>query len=79
MTVNIAGSLILGVVAVLVAVQVTAAAAGSTVQLLVGTGLRGALTTCSKFSYETLRLTAEHTTRSAVANSGAGRGRSCPR
>ncbi|MFJ8957295.1 MULTISPECIES: fluoride efflux transporter CrcB [unclassified Streptomyces] len=51
-TVNVVGSLILG--------TLTGAAlsgtAGHTVQLLLGTGLCGALTTYSTFSYETLRL-----------------------
>ncbi|MFJ6696960.1 fluoride efflux transporter CrcB [Streptomyces sp. NPDC091272] len=51
-TVNAAGSLVLGVVTGAVA----SGAATSSVQLLVGTGLCGALTTYSTFSYETLRL-----------------------
>ncbi|MGW2563472.1 fluoride efflux transporter CrcB [Streptomyces sp. NPDC001514] len=50
--VNVVGSLVLG----LVTGAVTAGAASSEVQLLVGTGLCGALTTYSTFSYETLRL-----------------------
>lgn len=51
-TVNVSGSLILG----LLTGAVTAGAASSHVQLLLGTGLCGALTTYSTFSYETLRL-----------------------
>ncbi|MCX4835309.1 fluoride efflux transporter CrcB [Streptomyces sp. NBC_00006] len=51
-TVNVAGSLILG----LVTGAVAAGGASSQVQLLLGTGLCGALTTYSTFSYETLRL-----------------------
>jgi fluoride exporter len=54
-TVNVVGCLVLG----LVTGAVTAGAASSTVQLLVGTGLCGALTTYSTFSYETLRLAEE--------------------
>jgi CrcB protein len=50
--VNAGGSLVLGVVTGAVAVG----AASSSVQLLLGTGLCGALTTYSTFSYETLRL-----------------------
>ncbi|MEU3845328.1 fluoride efflux transporter CrcB [Streptomyces sp. NPDC028635] len=52
-TVNVVGCVILGVLT-------GAAAAGavdSHVRLLLGTGLCGALTTYSTFSYETLRLT----------------------
>ncbi|MYR02022.1 MULTISPECIES: fluoride efflux transporter CrcB [unclassified Streptomyces] len=51
--VNVVGSLILG----LVTGAVAAGAAGPRLQLLLGTGLCGALTTYSTFSYETLRLT----------------------
>ncbi|MFF9489370.1 fluoride efflux transporter CrcB [Streptomyces sp. NPDC014676] len=51
-TVNVAGSLVLG----LLTGAVAAGAAGSRLQLLLGTGLCGALTTYSTFSYETLRL-----------------------
>ncbi|MEU9762624.1 fluoride efflux transporter CrcB [Streptomyces sp. NPDC047985] len=51
-TVNIAGCLVLGVVTGAAA----AGAASSETQLLLGTGLCGALTTYSTFSYETLRL-----------------------
>ncbi|NEB77250.1 fluoride efflux transporter CrcB [Streptomyces sp. SID14478] len=51
-TVNVAGSLVLG----LVTGAVAAGAASSQLQLLLGTGLCGALTTYSTFSYETLRL-----------------------
>jgi CrcB protein len=50
--VNVIGSLILG----LVTGAVTAGGASPQVQLTVGTGFCGALTTYSTFSYETLRL-----------------------
>ncbi|QNS03449.1 fluoride efflux transporter CrcB [Streptomyces xanthii] len=50
--VNVTGSLVLG----LVTGAVAAGAASSQVQLLLGTGLCGALSTYSTFSYETLRL-----------------------
>ncbi|MFJ4715571.1 fluoride efflux transporter CrcB [Streptomyces sp. NPDC088785] len=50
--VNMAGSLVLG----LLTGAVASGAASSRLQLLVGTGLCGALTTYSTFSYETLRL-----------------------
>lgn len=49
---NVAGCLILGVLTG----AVTAGTAASAAYLLVGTGLCGALTTYSTFSYETLRL-----------------------
>ncbi|KOG58722.1 fluoride efflux transporter CrcB [Streptomyces flaveolus] len=51
--VNVVGCLVLG----LLTGAVAAGAAGPRLQLLVGTGLCGALTTYSTFSYETLRLT----------------------
>lgn len=51
-TVNVAASLLLG----LVTGAVVAGAASHNVALLVGTGLCGALSTYSTFSYETLRL-----------------------
>ncbi|WP_326660253.1 fluoride efflux transporter CrcB [Streptomyces sp. NBC_00385] len=51
-TVNVSGCLVLG----LLTGAVAAGAASSHLQLLVGTGLCGALTTYSTFSYETLRL-----------------------
>ncbi len=52
LTVNVIGSLILGIVTG----AVTAGRASPEVQLAVGTGFCGALTTYSTFSYETLRL-----------------------
>ncbi|MEU9101039.1 fluoride efflux transporter CrcB [Streptomyces sp. NPDC048361] len=52
LTVNVVGCLILGVLTG----AVTEGAASSHVQLFVGTGLCGALSTYSTFSYETLRL-----------------------
>lgn len=66
-TVNVVGSLILG--------ALTGAAlsgtAGHTVQLLLGTGLCGALTTYSTFSYETLRLAESGAKFFAAANVAA--------
>lgn len=49
---NVAGCLVLG----LLTGAAVAGAAGETLQLWLGTGLCGALTTYSTFSYETLRL-----------------------
>ncbi|MEE1801468.1 MULTISPECIES: fluoride efflux transporter CrcB [unclassified Streptomyces] len=63
-TVNVTGCLILGVVTG----AITAGAADSSVQLLLGTGLCGALTTYSTFSYETLRLTEDGAHFYAAAN-----------
>ncbi|MFE2379474.1 fluoride efflux transporter CrcB [Streptomyces sp. NPDC059398] len=73
--VNVSACLILG----LVTGAVSAGAASSQVQLLVGTGLCGALSTYSTFSYETLRLAqdgarffaAVNVTASVVAGLGA--------
>ncbi|MFF8918136.1 fluoride efflux transporter CrcB [Streptomyces sp. NPDC015032] len=62
--VNVSGSLILG----LLSGAVAAGAASSSVQLLLGTGLCGALTTYSTFSYETLRLAEDGAKFYAVAN-----------
>ena len=62
--VNVAGSLILGVLTG----AVTAGAASSHLELFLGTGLCGALTTYSTFSYETLRLAETGAGASAVAN-----------
>ncbi|WP_316521874.1 fluoride efflux transporter CrcB [Kitasatospora brasiliensis] len=63
-TVNVVGCLILG----LVTGAVAAGAASSKLQLLLGTGLCGALTTYSTFSYETLRLAETGAGRYALAN-----------
>jgi CrcB protein len=52
LAVNVAGCLVLGVLTG----AVSYGTASHSVQLLVGTGLCGALTTYSTFSYETLRL-----------------------
>lgn len=63
-TVNVLGSLILGVLTG----AVTAGAASPQVQLAVGTGFCGALTTYSTFSYETLRLLEDDARLLAAAN-----------
>ncbi|MDH6460612.1 CrcB protein [Micromonospora sp. A200] len=60
LTVNVAGSLLLGVL--------LAVPAGSAVTALVGTGFCGALTTWSTFGYETLRLARAGARRHALAN-----------
>nr|WP_272921634.1 fluoride efflux transporter CrcB [Streptomyces sp. SID8354] len=62
--VNVVGSLILG----LLTGAAAAGAAGPHTRLLLGTGLCGALTTYSTFSYETLRLTVDGARRYAVLN-----------
>ncbi|MCW8376583.1 fluoride efflux transporter CrcB [Streptomyces justiciae] len=60
--VNVTGCLLLGLIT---------GAAGPHVQLLLGTGLCGALTTYSTFSYETLRLAETGAGLYALANVGA--------
>ncbi|MCH5671857.1 fluoride efflux transporter CrcB [Streptomyces gilvus] len=62
--VNVSGCLILG----LLTGAVAEGAAGGHLQLLLGTGLCGALTTYSTFSYETLRLTETGAELYAAAN-----------
>lgn len=62
--VNVTGCLVLG----LLTGAVSAGAAGPHLQLLLGTGLCGALTTYSTFSYETLRLTEAGAGLYAAAN-----------
>lgn len=64
LAVNVIGSLILGVVTG----AVTAGGASPQVQLAVGTGFCGALTTYSTFSYETLRLLEDDARLFAAAN-----------
>ncbi|MFE6972117.1 fluoride efflux transporter CrcB [Streptomyces sp. NPDC057682] len=66
-TVNVCGSLVLG----LLTGAVAAGAASTHVQLLVGTGLCGALTTYSTFSYETLRLAEDGARFYAAVNAAA--------
>ncbi|WP_393086644.1 fluoride efflux transporter CrcB [Streptomyces sp. LN704] len=63
-TVNVVGCLVLG----LLTGAVAAGAAGQHLQLFLGTGLCGALTTYSTFSYETLRLTETGAGLYAAAN-----------
>jgi CrcB protein len=63
-TVNVLGSLILGIITG----AVTAGGASPQVQLAVGTGFCGALTTYSTFSYETLRLLEDDARLFAAAN-----------
>ncbi|MEU2898517.1 fluoride efflux transporter CrcB [Streptomyces sp. NPDC001273] len=63
-TVNVTGSLVLG----LLTGAAAAGAADSRLQLLLGTGLCGALTTYSTFSYETLRLAETGARGYAAAN-----------
>ncbi|MFE5122841.1 fluoride efflux transporter CrcB [Streptomyces sp. NPDC056669] len=62
--VNVVGALVLG----LLTGAAAEGAASQRVQLLLGTGLCGALTTYSTFSYETLRLAEEGARLFAVAN-----------
>lgn len=62
--VNVFGSLILGIIAGAVA----SGGASPQVQLAVGTGFCGALTTYSTFSYETLRLLEDDARLFAAAN-----------
>src|SRR3954451_16032250 len=62
--VNVVGSLILG----LITGAALAGAGGRHLRLLLGTGLCGALTTYSTFSYETLRLAENGARFFAVAN-----------
>jgi CrcB protein len=66
-TVNVIGSLILGIITGAVA----AGGASPQVQLAVGTGFCGALTTYSTFSYETLRLLEDDARFFAAANVAA--------
>lgn len=66
-TVNVSGCLVLG----LLTGAVAAGAASSHLQLLLGTGLCGALTTYSTFSYETLRLAESGARLYAAANAVA--------
>ncbi|KES04292.1 chromosome condensation protein CrcB [Streptomyces toyocaensis] len=63
-TVNVTGSFVLG----LLTGAAAAGAAGSDLRLLLGTGLCGALTTYSTFSYETLRLAGTGARRYAAVN-----------
>jgi fluoride exporter len=62
--INVAGSLVFGVVAGLVLRH----RLGPTLAALVGTGFCGALTTFSTFTYETVQLVEDGEVRQAVAN-----------
>jgi CrcB protein len=64
LVVNVTGSLVLG----LLTGAASAGHASPHLQLLIGTGLCGALTTYSTFSYETLRLTETGAAFYATAN-----------
>ncbi|WP_221360974.1 fluoride efflux transporter CrcB [Streptomyces beigongshangae] len=64
LTVNVTGCLVLGTLTG----AVTAGVASPQLQLLLGTGLCGALTTYSTFSYETLRLAEDGARPQAAAN-----------
>lgn len=66
-TVNVVGSLVLGVAAA----ATSELAAPTWVLTLVGTGLCGALTTFSTFGFETVRLLEEGSVLSAGINCGA--------
>ncbi|WP_016908900.1 fluoride efflux transporter CrcB [Streptomyces xiaopingdaonensis] len=66
LTVNVLGCLGIG----LLTGAVLAGAAPSELRLLLGTGLCGALTTYSTFSYETLRLAESGAALQAAANVG---------
>lgn len=63
LTVNVVGSLILGVI-----IAATLAGAPTNLDLILGIGFCGALTTYSTFSYETIRLLQERATSTALAN-----------
>ena len=63
-TVNVIGSLILGILTG----AITAGGASPQVQLAMGTGFCGALTTYSTFSYETLRLLEDDSRLFAATN-----------
>ncbi|MFC9625460.1 fluoride efflux transporter CrcB [Streptomyces sp. NPDC056930] len=63
-TVNVVGCLVLG----LLTGAVATGSASSEIQLFIGTGLCGALTTYSTFSYETLRLAEDGARFYAAAN-----------
>lgn len=63
LTVNVVGSLILGVI-----IAATVSATPTNLNLLLGIGFCGALTTYSTFSYETVRLLQERATSTALAN-----------
>jgi len=64
LVVNTSGSLLLG----LLTGAALSGAADESIRLLLGTGLCGALTTYSTFSFETLRLVETGASRQAVGN-----------
>ncbi len=63
LTVNVVGSLLLGII-----IAATLTGSPTNLNLLLGIGFCGALTTYSTFSYETVRLLQEQATRTAVTN-----------
>jgi len=65
LTVNVVGSLILGIV---VAATLAGTTQATDLQIAVGTGFCGALTTYSTFSYETVRLLQERARWAAAWN-----------
>ncbi len=68
LTVNVTGSLILGILTGAILGGAAASGTGSDLRLLIGTGLCGALTTFSTLSFETVRLLERRARLLAAAN-----------